>query len=150
FTLTIAGTLAPGATTTVSSAARVLTQADFDSGSVTNIATDQGTGGGQTVTATDTDNVPLQQSPAIALDKTHAPICVANSDGKQDAGHPVPYSYLVTTTGNVTLNNLPVHHHNVPPRRSSDLFTLTIAGTLAPGATTTVSSAARVLTQADF
>src|SRR5262245_27710442 len=106
FTITIAGTLAPGATTTVSSSARVLTQADFDSGSVTNIATDQGTGGGQTVTATDTDKVTLQQNPAITLDKTHADIADANADGKQDAGDTVTYSYLVKNTGNVTLSNL--------------------------------------------
>src|SRR5262245_53319301 len=73
FTITIAGTLAPGASTTVSSAPRVLTQAEFDSGSVTNIATDQGTSNlGQTVTAGDTDTVPFAQSPQIALDKTHA------------------------------------------------------------------------------
>src|SRR6266540_773623 len=61
FTLSINGSLAPGASTTVMSAPRLLTQGDFDAGSVTNIATDQGTGGGQTVTATDT--VTLQQSP---------------------------------------------------------------------------------------
>src|SRR6266540_4043162 len=65
FTLSINGSLAPGASTTVMSAPRVLTQGDFDTSSVTNIATDQGTGGGQTVTATATDTVTLQQNPQI-------------------------------------------------------------------------------------
>src|SRR5260370_163295 len=42
----------------------VLTTADFDHGSVTNIATDTGTPpSGPNVTATDTDTVPLQQNP---------------------------------------------------------------------------------------
>src|SRR5262249_14783651 len=111
-----------GEITTVSSAARVMTQADFDSGSVTNIATRQGTGGEQTVTATDTDNVPLQQSSAIALDKTHATIVDANSDGKQDAADTVTYSYLVTNTGNVALSNLSVHDDNGTPGNTADDF----------------------------
>ena len=41
------------------------------------------------MTATDTDTVTLQPSPAIALYKTHGTIVDANSDGKQDAGDTV-------------------------------------------------------------
>src|SRR5262249_55592356 len=90
FTLTI-GTLAPGASTTVSSTARTLTQGDFAAGSVTNKAKAQGSGGGQTVTPTDPPMVNQQQNPAITLDKSHAAIVDANNDGKQDAGDTVTY-----------------------------------------------------------
>src|SRR5260221_5517769 len=63
FTISI-GTLGAGASATVSSAPRVLTQGDFDHGSVTNIATDTGTPpSGPNVTATDTDTVTLQHNP---------------------------------------------------------------------------------------
>ena len=88
-------------------------------------------------------------APAITLDKTHGTIVDTNSDGKQDAGDTVTYSYLVTNTGNVTLSSLSVNDDNGTPGNTADDFTLTIAGTLAPGATTTVSSAPRLLTQAD-
>src|SRR5260370_40191855 len=80
FTISI-GTLGAGASATVSSAPRVLTTADFDHGSVTNIATDTGTPpSGPNVTASDTDTVPLQQNPSIALDKSHETIVDANHD----------------------------------------------------------------------
>src|SRR5262249_47656846 len=146
FTLNISGTLAPGASTTVSSAPRVLTQGDFDTGKVVNIATAQGTGGGQTVASTDTDTVTPQQNPAINPDKTHETIV----DAKQDADDTLVYDYKVTNPGNVTLSTLSVHYAYATPVRPADDFTLNISGTLAPGASTTVSSAPRVPTQADF
>jgi len=88
--------------------------------------------------------------PAIALDKSHAAVADANGDGKQDAGDTVTYSYLVTNTGNVTLSTLSVTDDTGTPDIRTDDFTLSINGSLAPGASTTVKSAPRVLTQGDF
>src|SRR5258706_148620 len=149
FTISI-GTLGAGASATVSSAPRVLTTADFDHGSVTNIATDTGTPpSGPNVTATDTDTVPLQQNPSIALDKSHETIVDANHDGKQDAGDTVIYDYLVTNTGNATLTNVSVTVNNGTPGNTADDFTISI-GTLGAGTSATVSSAPRVLTTGDL
>src|SRR5262249_21499628 len=116
FTITIAGTLAPGASTTVKSSARTLTQGDFDTGKVTNIATDQGTGGGKTVTATDTDTVTLQQNPAIDVQKLVSVDGGASFDDANVAPGPTllsdtdpVFQFVVTNTGNVTLTNVTLH-----------------------------------------
>src|SRR5258705_551331 len=89
-----------------------MTQAHFETGSVTNIPSEHGTGGGQTVSASDNDTVTLQQNPSMTLEKTHQAIVDANHDSKQDAGDTVIYDYKVTNTGNVTLTNLSVTDDN--------------------------------------
>ena len=149
FTINIPGTLAPGASTTVSSAATVLSQADVDAGSVHDIALATGTPPvGANVTASDDATVTIPANPAITLDKTAGAIVDVDGNGP-DAGDTVTYSYLVTNAGNVTLSNVNVVDDNGTPGNAADDFTINIPGTLAPGASTTVSSAATVLSQAD-
>lgn len=63
------------------------------------------------VTASSTETVDVQNAaPAIAVVKSwiFAPGGDANGNGKADAGDKIVYSYLVTNTGNVTLNQVAV------------------------------------------
>jgi len=124
----------------------VLTQADFDSGSVTNIATDQGTGGGQTVTATDTDNVPLQQSPKIDVEKLVSVDGGASFEDADTAPGPTllsgtdpVFQFVVTNTGNVTLSNVLLHDDRFDLNGAAAGTDVAI-GTLAPGGTYTIAS----------
>ncbi|WP_408951598.1 OmpA family protein [Lysobacter sp. Hz 25] len=127
-------TLAPGASTTCTGS-YTITQADLDAGAVTNIATanaDQ-----SIVPPTDTETVAAVAAPALTLDKT------AVSGAPFDAvGDAVNYQYLVTNTGNVTINALTVTDDRIA--------TVTCAATaLAPGANTTCSGT-YFTTQADL
>ena len=66
-------------------------------------------GPADSVTATSTENVDVQNAaPAIAVVKTwvFAPGGDVNGNGKADAGDKILYSYLVTNSGNVTLNQV--------------------------------------------
>ena len=89
--------LLPGAFFTCT-ATHVVTQADIDAGSVTNIATATAKNGAATLTSNDdTVTVPATQTPALALDKTTA---TATYDSPGDT---IAYSYKVTNSGNVSL-----------------------------------------------
>jgi Ca2+-binding RTX toxin-like protein len=133
----------------VTSAPRLLTQGDFDNGSVTNIATDQGTGGGKTVTATDTDTVTLQQNPVIDVEKlvsvdggaTFTDADTAPGPTLLSGSDPV-FKFVVTNTGNVTLTNVTLHDDKFDLNGAATGTDLTI-GTLAPG----VSSTPLILTE---
>ena len=97
-----AGSLAPGASLTCSSATYATTQADLDAGGVTNTASATATiPGGGTVTSTGSDSVtvPAVQNPAMDMTKT-APVV---APGAFAPGLVVPYTYVVTNTGNVSL-----------------------------------------------
>lgn len=111
--------LAPGISdTTTFTASYVLTQADFDAGSVTNQATASGTGPDSTVVTDDSDDgdptqndptvTPLNEAPAIALVKTVASFTDSNNNGLHDTGDIINYAFAVTNTGNVTLSNITV------------------------------------------
>ena len=95
-------TLAPGATTTCTSAAYPTTQADINAGSVVNVATANATAAGTNavvVSNGDTVSVPAVQKPALTLTKT-APIVAALD---YTVGQVVSYSYTVQNSGNVQI-----------------------------------------------
>ncbi len=134
-------TLAPGAATTCT-ATYTLTQADIDSGGVTNTAIGGGTppGGGVTETPPSTVTVDAPEDPSLTVTKTAAPVGAA-------AGNTVTYSFLVTNTGNVTVDGLEIVDDEFTG--SGDLSAITCPVTaLAPTASTTCT-ASYTLTQAD-
>jgi len=97
-------TLAPGATQTFTATYEV-TQADIDAGTdLTNVATADGTPAGGTLTpVTDDETVTIEApTPAATLVKT------ADVTANLQPGDIVTYSYLITNTGNVALDNLSV------------------------------------------
>jgi uncharacterized repeat protein (TIGR01451 family) len=129
----ISGGVAPGVSVPCT-ASYTITQADLDSGSVTNnaFATD-----GSTNSPADSETVTAVQSPALTIDKT-------TSTPTYDAvGDVLQYSYQVTNSGNVTLFDLTV---------SDDLVTVTCpdtSGGIAPGASVTCT-ASHTITQSDL
>ncbi len=146
--------LAPGATdSTTYTATYTLTQADIDVGEVQNQATTTGTPPAGppvsdlsgTTTGDDAPTVtPLGQAPAIQLVKsvTNQADLLAGTN----VGDPVNYSFTVTNTGNVTLNNVTV---------TDTLPGITLSGgpipSLAPGASdSTTYTATYTVTAADI
>ena len=126
-------TLGAGASTTCT-ASYTITQADLDAESVTNIATATGTPAtGTLVPDTDTETVVATVAPALTLVKT------AMSGSPYDAvGDVIGYEYVVTNTGNITINALVVTDDRIP--------TVTCpVTTLAPGASTTCTASYTVL-----
>ena len=104
------GTLAPGASTSVT-VSHLVTQADLDAGVIgTNVVGDPGTAtasgdgvnGSGPVTASDPGGVNLAQTPGINVVKT-PDIGDAGQPLTQAAGSTVVFSYTVTNTGNVSL-----------------------------------------------
>ncbi|MGW8954338.1 DUF7507 domain-containing protein [Streptomyces sp. NPDC055709] len=97
------GSLAPGASVQCT-ASYVVTQADFNAGSVTNTAHATAVPpSGPAVTTPPADaTVTMEQAPALTLVKSASPTEVT------DAGQEVDYSLLVTNTGNVTLTAVDV------------------------------------------
>ncbi|MCC6496795.1 MAG: DUF11 domain-containing protein [Propionibacteriaceae bacterium] len=132
--------LAPAATTTCS-ATYVLTQADVDAGTVVNAASVAGNPPtGDPVTATDSATTTIPAGPAITLDKGAGALVDATGNG-ESAGDTVPYTFLVTNTGNVSLSSIAI--------TDAKVGTVTCPETsLAPAASTTCT-ADYLLTQAD-
>jgi uncharacterized repeat protein (TIGR01451 family) len=125
-------TLAPGASITCT-ASYTITQADLDTGSVTNKATASG-GGATSNEATATVN--STQTPALNLTKSASPTTYDH------VGQTISYSYEIKNIGNVTLSG--------PFTVSDDKATVTCpAGGLAPDATMTCT-ASYIITQADL
>jgi hypothetical protein len=126
-----AGGLAPLATMDCT-ATYVITQADLDNGSVTNTAVAHGNQlDSNQAQATVTGDV----APGISITKTATPTTYANT------GDSISYSYLVTNTGNITLNNVTV---------TDDKATVTCpSGDLAPGDSITCT-ATYVITATDI
>ena len=121
----------------------ILTQADINGGTFTNIATATGYEPlGEVVIDTDDDTQPLNAAPSIDLVKTGTYVDF-NSDGVQNEGDKITYTFSVSNTGNVTLINVIV---NDP--------ILTLSGgpiILAPGASDNLTfTGIYTLTQADI
>ena len=94
------GGLAPLATHTCSATYDV-TQADIDSGSVTNIASATD---GTTTSPPDGETVNAVQSPAMELTKSST--LDDGGDGRADVGDTINYTFIVDNTGNVTITNI--------------------------------------------
>jgi uncharacterized repeat protein (TIGR01451 family) len=140
--------LAVGDTETASSA-HVVTQAEFDAGTLINIATADGDSPlGVNVRDTDTQTVTFAQNPAIDVVKSQALTTDNNLNGLPDVGDTVTYGYTVENTGDVTLSNVALVDDLEGTLVLSD-----VAGdgvtVLAVGDTETASSA-HVVTQAEF
>jgi hypothetical protein len=127
------GGLAPGASMTCNASYNI-TQADLDAGSVTNIARASANG---TDSNEDTETVTANQNPGLSLVKTATPTTYST------AGQVIGYSYLITNTGNVTLDG--------PFSVTDDKAAVTcpVAASLAPGASITCT-ASYIITQADL
>ncbi|MEZ5191694.1 MAG: hypothetical protein R2734_03695 [Nocardioides sp.] len=131
-----ATSLAPGAdmTCTVTYA---ITQADIDAGHVANTASVTGTDpNGTDVTAQDSTDTPIAPSPSLTLDKQ------AGTPTGNAAGDTIDYTFVVTNTGNVTLDPVTVDDPKVGPVTCP-------AGPLAPGDSVTCGPVTYTLTQVD-
>lgn len=134
-----ASALAAGASETCT-ASYVTTQTDVNAGSILNSATAQGSPPGSTtpvVSPPSAITVHGAQAPAINVVKT------ANPTTFSKVGTTIYYSYLVTNTGNITLNAVQVDD---PMQELSQI--LCPATTLAPGTSMTCTGM-YVTTQAD-
>jgi uncharacterized repeat protein (TIGR01451 family)/fimbrial isopeptide formation D2 family protein len=133
-------TLAPGAGTTCTGTYPI-TQADLDAGSVTNTASASVVPAqGSVAPATAQATITAVQTRALALVKS------STATGFNAVGTVLPYSYLVTNTGNITLTD--------PVTISDDRIAAVScpalpAGGLAPGASVTCTGTYTV-TQADL
>lgn len=142
-----ATSLAPDASVTCT-ATYTLTQADADSGGVTNTAVGVGTppnGADPVSSEPSTAAVAVVAAPSLALQKSASP---SDADSFR-AGQVITYSFLVRNTGNVTLTDIGIDE--VDFTGSGDLSAITCppaAATLAPDAMVTCS-ATYTLAQAD-
>lgn len=119
----------------------VVTQADLNQGSVTNIATATD---GTSTSPPDSVTINATQLPAITLDKT-ATVADSNGDGiTGDAGDVITYAFSVTNTGNVLLGPVTVTDPLLPGLSCTVLL-------LPPGATAScaASSNTYIITFAD-
>ncbi|MEX2557216.1 MAG: choice-of-anchor P family protein [Actinomycetota bacterium] len=132
-----ATTLAVGASMTCT-ATYAITQADINTGSVTNTATADSTESGPD---SDTNVEPIPQAPAIDIDKEGT--VALGSDGATP-GDVISYTFVVTNVGNVTLTGVTVTDPKV------GLSAISCPGTsLAPAASMTCT-ATYAITQADI
>src|SRR5699024_146191 len=148
-------TLAPGETGEVKGTYTV-TQEDIDNHEkIVNIATATGTPPGYDpedpptdpedptyppVTPPVEEDVPVIKDPAIAIEKT------AEEDKVVDAGDTITYHFVVTNTGNVTLDNVKV---NDPMLDKAEVEVVLEETTLPPGESTN-GTAVYTVTQADI
>ncbi|HWS49466.1 MAG TPA: hypothetical protein VN241_00520, partial [Microbacterium sp.] len=141
-----AGTLAPDASVTCT-ATYTVTQADVDAGSISNSATATGTPPNPLtpppVSPEDEVVIEIPPAPGITVEKSATPETIAA------AGEEITYSFLVTNTGNVTLNDVVVTEGDFTGTGElSDVVCPPAAGTLAPDASVTCT-ATYTVTQAD-
>ena len=134
--------LAPGGTL-VCTGSYTLTQADVNTGQVTNTAT---TDSDQTAPTQAADTVPLPQAPALTLTK-HGVLdtTVAGPANRADVGDKVNYTLTAANVGNVTLTGVTV----VDPKLGALVCVPPQPASLAPGAQI-VCTGSYTLTQADL
>ena len=126
-----AGTLAPGASTSCTATYRV-TQADVNAGAIHNVATVSGAAGttGVAVTGRSSIAVAVSQTPSLTLVKTVSMPLVAS-------GTTVVYTFVVTNTGNVAVDDIEVSD---PLPGLSVITCGGFNGTLQPGESVTCSA----------
>nr|WP_255433562.1 choice-of-anchor K domain-containing protein [Tessaracoccus sp. MC1865] len=134
-------TLAPDATMTCT-ATYTIGQGDLDRGSIYNLATTEGTPPvGEPVTDTDDETVTAATEPSIMIVKT------ADVESYDAVGDVITYTFEVTNTGNVTLDDVTVS--DPLPGLSALVCTPVQGSSLAPNATMECS-ATYAVTQADL
>ncbi len=141
------GDLAVAETKTVT-AQYTLTQADVDAGSVANTATADAAvvgapAGAPRVSDTDPALVGYEQQPSLIVQKDGA-VTTDNGAPGASAGDVITYTFTVTNTGNVTIDNVVIN--DPMPGLSTNSMPI---GTLAPG-TQGSATAQYTLTQADI
>ncbi|MET3564613.1 putative repeat protein (TIGR01451 family) [Leifsonia sp. 563] len=137
--------LAPNATTTCT-ATYTTTEADLNNGSVNDSATAHGTtpAGLPIHSAEDALSLPTVAAPAITVVKSSTTTAVVR------VGQQIPYEFLVTNTGNVTLANIAVTDTVAPPSLPGGLTAVTCPTTTVPPAGTVTCTATYTVTQADI
>ncbi len=124
--------LAVGETKTCPTKTYVVTAADIAAGKVDNLATAKGTPpSGTPVTGTGTSTIPAPATPAIKVVKS---VSDASGDGVAQLGEVLTYTFTVSNTGNVPLNNVKVTDAKL------GLSNADCAPSLAVGANTTCPS----------
>ena len=136
-------TLAPGTSTTCSSAPYAITQADVDAGRITNTATATArTPTGTTITSNSSStSTPVTSTSALQLTKSAA-VNDINGDGRSDLGDSVIWSLVLKNTGTATLTAPAVNDPNAGPVNCP-------VGSMAPGTSVTCTPSPHVVTQAD-
>lgn len=133
-----AGPVAPGASVTCT-AQYIVGQSDLDAGNVPNTASAEITVGGQTANGSDNVTVPALITTGLEMVKQAAAATPASFDATNVS---LVYEYLLSNTGNVTLNT---------PSVTDDKVAVTCADpSIAPGATITCTSASYLTTQTDL
>jgi uncharacterized repeat protein (TIGR01451 family) len=131
--------LAPGASLSCT-ASHTITLADLDAGSFYNQAcVDDGAAGA--AQACDDVTTPGTKNPALSIDKQSTTTLITS------AGQVVPYTYLVTNTGNVTLHNVTLTDDKVAT--ASITCTPAQPATLAPAASMSCTGS-HTVTQAEL
>ncbi|MEO9325656.1 GEVED domain-containing protein [Nocardioides sp. C4-1] len=134
--------LNPNQTTTCTATYRI-TQADVNAGAVNNTATAQGLPpvGPQIGSLPDSTSTSTSTASALTIQKTAGPVNNVNGNGRVDAGDTIPYTFVVTNTGDTTLTGVVVNDPKVGTVSCPQT-------TLAPGASVTCT-ALYTITQAD-
>jgi gliding motility-associated-like protein/uncharacterized repeat protein (TIGR01451 family) len=136
--VTVSGTpiavMAPGALDgSTFTAVYTLTQADIDAGTFTNTAAATGQYNGD-VTDTDDDVQTFTRTPAIDVQKT------ANKTSGIQAGDVITYTYVVTNTGNITIDNVSISDIHPGTGTLSTPSTSDPVNNIAPGETVTFTA----------
>jgi uncharacterized repeat protein (TIGR01451 family) len=136
-------TLGRGAFMTCTAAPYTITQDDVDAGVVNNTATAAGQTAGGTAVASgpSSTSTTVAQTSSLQLTKT-ASVSDVDSDGTTDLGDTITWTLLATNTGTTTL-------HTVSATDATAGAVSCPSGSLAPGATTSCTTAAHTITQAD-
>jgi len=127
-------TLLPGEHTTCTATYTVL-QADVDAGSVTNTATATGTDptGDDVTSPPGSVTLEADQVPALSLVKAADPTTI------QAAGEKIAYSFLVTNTGNVTVDAIAIDEVSFTGSQAMSAIACPVT-TLAPAESTTCTA----------
>jgi uncharacterized repeat protein (TIGR01451 family) len=135
--------MAPGAVDgNTFTAVYTLTQADIDAGTFTNTATATGQYNGD-VTDTDDDVQNFVRTATVSIQKT------ASKTANVEAGDVITYTYVVTNTGNVTVNGVGVSDNHPGTGTLSALSTTDPIDGVLPGGTVTFT-ATYTVTQQDI